>query len=597
MGASTSRLIEAVTSRQRLIAIGQRFYWVTLIAAGVYAVLLILSRGLGLIPDWFTPWTSAAWQVGLIPVVGLLAGLAFHRRPRRSHAAHLIDERIGAKDLFLTALMLDRSPGEYKPIVTDQAEGRAAGVRASAVLPLNLWPRGGHVVMSLAVLLAGATWMPQLDPFGHRAEQIAQQEQIEQIKKQQVTIKKQLDALASKPLTAKTSEQTKKAIDDLLKTFGQLKPRDPQSNLRQLQEQQKRIGQKWRRVNEELKRQTAQQQVSPSFSTLDRQTRQQWEDQMSEGSTRSLEKELQELQKMAQQLAEEDDPAKQQQLKQQMTQKLQNLQNFTQQNATTPQLQQSLQQAMQQVQNAGGNSPQSQQQNQALQQQLQLAQKQTQQMGQMVRDQQALQQALQTIQQAKQAQQQGQQGQPQTLQDYQKMYSQMMQQQGQQGQQGQQPCQSCSGQGCQSCNGTGKQPGSQMAQGQGRNQGTGQQAGALMGQGGGMGQRGQGEGGTAPEDSSVQTGFQSEKARTHLQAGEILMEMKIKETPTAGTATVDHAKLVEEVQQGVSEAITQERVPPGHHDAIKGYFDTMRAEAARETGTSNSSNGETSGSE
>jgi hypothetical protein len=34
---------------------------------------------------------------------------------------------------------------------------------------------------------------------------------------------------------------------------------------------------------------------------------------------------------------------------------------------------------------------------------------------------------------------------------------------------------------------------------------------------------------------------------------------------------------VREVKQGVSEAIQQEQVPPGYHDAIKKYFDTLPA--------------------
>jgi hypothetical protein len=37
------------------------------------------------------------------------------------------------------------------------------------------------------------------------------------------------------------------------------------------------------------------------------------------------------------------------------------------------------------------------------------------------------------------------------------------------------------------------------------------------------------------------------------------------------------------VKQGVSEAIQQEQVPPGYHEAIKKYFDTLPEKPAEKS--------------
>ena len=36
--------------------------------------------------------------------------------------------------------------------------------------------------------------------------------------------------------------------------------------------------------------------------------------------------------------------------------------------------------------------------------------------------------------------------------------------------------------------------------------------------------------------------------------------------------------LIGTIKQGISEAITQEQVPPGYHEAIRGYFDSLEIE-------------------
>ena len=91
----------------------------------------------------------------------------------------------------------------------------------------------------------------------------------------------------------------------------------------------------------------------------------------------------------------------------------------------------------------------------------------------------------------------------------------------------------------------------------------------------GMGQR-------PDPDESVTTGFTPEKSNSQLQAGKLLLQWKTKEVSDSGQAREEYLKQVQQVKQGVSEAIQQEQVPPGYHEGIKKYFDSL-AESAPKT--------------
>jgi hypothetical protein len=92
----------------------------------------------------------------------------------------------------------------------------------------------------------------------------------------------------------------------------------------------------------------------------------------------------------------------------------------------------------------------------------------------------------------------------------------------------------------------------------------------------GMG-AGIGDGSKRPEDDSVTTGFKPEKSTSALAGGKMLLEWKTKEVGETGARDPAFRDAVREVKQGVSEAIQQEQVPPGYHEAIKKYFDTLPA--------------------
>ncbi|MEM7384843.1 MAG: hypothetical protein AAF514_07845, partial [Verrucomicrobiota bacterium] len=93
--------------------------------------------------------------------------------------------------------------------------------------------------------------------------------------------------------------------------------------------------------------------------------------------------------------------------------------------------------------------------------------------------------------------------------------------------------------------------------------------------GGGMRGPGVGEGGLAPEDDSLKTNFKSERSRSQLTKGKTILDLKAKGMGTPGQANEAYRDQVRELQQGVSEAIRQEKVPAGYHDNIQKYFDAL----------------------
>jgi hypothetical protein len=100
--------------------------------------------------------------------------------------------------------------------------------------------------------------------------------------------------------------------------------------------------------------------------------------------------------------------------------------------------------------------------------------------------------------------------------------------------------------------------------------------GLTEGDGEGMGNRGMGEGDIAPEDDAAKTGFKTEKSKSAVTAGKVLLSMQTKGLSDTGEAEQNYTGAMEQIQQGVSEAILQEQVPPGYHEEIKKYFDTLK---------------------
>jgi hypothetical protein len=97
----------------------------------------------------------------------------------------------------------------------------------------------------------------------------------------------------------------------------------------------------------------------------------------------------------------------------------------------------------------------------------------------------------------------------------------------------------------------------------------------MGGEGGAFDGPGIGDGGIAPEDDSVESGFKTERSRSAVTAGKVLLTLKTQGEGDPAEARIQYREQIEQVRQGYSEAILEERIPPGYHEGIQKYFDTI----------------------
>src|SRR5579871_1169564 len=160
------QFLRRVAWRQNVVSFARRGRLFLLIAIGLYALALVLSRLLGLIPSWFAPWTLA------VPVaLALLLALVFYRRPNATDAARVADANMGTHDLFLTASVIGSSLGDYQDLVLKAAEERVTGTEPGKVVPFH-WQRDTmRMCGALALLAVGVCLLPQWDPLGLHQKQ------------------------------------------------------------------------------------------------------------------------------------------------------------------------------------------------------------------------------------------------------------------------------------------------------------------------------------------------------------------------------------------------------------------------------------------
>jgi hypothetical protein len=167
--ASLQRHLEAARSRLALAA-GVRALGPCAVAGAAVATAAVLSGklvGLG-VPDWRIG--AGVLVGGALVGAGVWAAL---RRPAADRAAVALDEALGTKDRFSTALAVSDSADPFARAAVADAERLAAGVTGRGVggaLPLR-WPRQAlSTAAVLAVLAAGGQWLlPQWDLLGRTA--------------------------------------------------------------------------------------------------------------------------------------------------------------------------------------------------------------------------------------------------------------------------------------------------------------------------------------------------------------------------------------------------------------------------------------------
>lgn len=531
----TSAVLKRVATRLKLASIGRRLYVAFLVLCGLYAAALLASRLLGLAPEWFGPAS-----LGVLPLAAILLGLLFHRRPTPLETARAVDRHSGTKDLFLTMALIENSAGEYQPLVASAAEKAAQGVKPDAVVPFRVSRRLAHAVAAVLILLAGVVYVPQLDPFG-------KVEAREQVKNSQENLAKSVQATLLRTTQLKQDDQegqeskeAKKAIEGLKTSFQKMKPAEKKENLQALMQEQKKLGELWRKISaEKLKELLNQTSQNQEFGATDKEKLHKWTRELQEGSTETLKKELDEMKEDLKRLAKTKDPVKKAELEQKLKKRMKELADFASDKVKSKPLSAALERAMKQLDMAKLDNL-STESLEAAEKSLDLSKMELKEIAQSAKDLKALEEALKVTQMAKRVNDEGKLDgeaaqQCESMADYAELYAQLM---------------------------DGMENG---------DDGDGDED----GEGDGLGKRGMGRGGKAPEDDAAKTGFKTEQSKSAVTAGKVLLSLKTKGLSDRGDAKKDFRGLIQNVKQGVSEAIVQEQIPPGYYDGIKSYFDTI----------------------
>ena len=561
-GDNTRSLLNRVKSRLRWASIGQRFYMALIICSGVYAVALLVSRLLGIIPDMFE-----LLSLLILPVVALIAGLIFHRRTTDIDAARAADHGAKTKDLFLTSTLIEKSPGDYKDIVLKDAEKKAEKVAPEKVVPFDWVPRLRNSALVMVLLALGVLFIPQLDPFKQgeaRAKTQELKQELEQTKKVREARKAQLQRA---DIDKKHSKEIENSMKKLKNTFNTLKPDEKQENFKRLTENQQELGKKWKeKSDKQLKDALEKRPSSQQFGNTSEKM-EEWKKELKDGKVDKMLGEVDRLKNLAKEIAKMPEGEEKKKMQKELKEGIKEVSEFARKEMNSKQLNSALNKALEQLNMANLNGELAPEALKELSEQLDLASMEMKENAQTKRDIEELEKALDALAKAQQCNNQGEKG--------------------------------LDGSQCQN---PGQTPGSGSGEGQGQGQGEGEQGmtmeeyqefyeqmlaenggeGQGEGQGSGMKGPGTGKGGEAPEDSDAQTAYKTEKSKSHLHAGRILMKWDDKEKAEKGSISKDYLNQVREVQQGVSEAIVQEQIPPGYHESIQNYFDSLNPVEADE---------------
>jgi hypothetical protein len=516
-------LLRRTLLRLQVIAAARRGLWALLVLAAAYAAFLLTVRLTGLLR-----LTPEALALAGLPVAGLLIGMIWPRRPTLKDAARAVDRHAKTDDLFLTMLMLENSPGEFQPLVAAQAEAKAGRIRAAEVVPLRI--NGRLVAVCLALLLCAGLvpFVPQLDPFGRvEASQLAEKEakKLDETKK---ATKERLAQIERESLSDAEAKEVKDALDKLKTSMNGTQPKAKNANALKLSAAQKDVAEQWRKISsDKLKDLLSQSSLAQQFGSSAAGESKKWLEELQAGSTDALKKEMKALQQDMEELAKSKDPVKKAQLQKRLREKLDAMAEFAKEQTGSKTLAAAIKRAQEQMRMAskGDDESSSQESMRAAAESMKLAEKELEQVAQSAKDLKELEKGLAVLQMAKKLNQSDQlDGKKcegcQSMDEYAAMFEKLMK---------------------------GKNPD----------------------------EGGFGDGGTRDEKDSSKSKFKTEMSKSQIVKGKVLLTLKTKGMGEHVEFKEQYRAAVRDVKQGISEAILQEEIPPGYHEGIKSYFESL----------------------
>ncbi len=539
--SATERLLRSAAVRVQTAAFGKRLHVATLIFSALTLAALLCARLLALLPDaWFTPLTP-----GIVAALAVLCALIFFRRLATAHVARAVDERARTKELFLTASLIEQAPGEYRNIVLSQAEERAAQLDAARLFPLRWMPGARNMAIAFATLVAGVLWLPKFDPFKMNEKRQAATKQEARLAET-----KKITALRKEELKDKggaLTEQVEQALATLDKTLKAVKPQERELNAKKLNEEAQDFSELWKKIAAQMPRDALEKAAQQFGDSQQRQAMRELLDKLKKGDAEGLKQAMEKLRQHMQEIAKQPEGAEKKQQLEKLAKELGQMANQLREQLGDKALNEALARAAEQL-GMAGNKGLSNDALDAANQSLTLSEDELKRLGEMFKDAQNLEDALKNLAAAKQLNDLGkldgkdaQDADAQSQQDYQKLYEEAM-----------------------------RRLAEMQAGGDDEGQGKGKNGSGKAGPNPGIG-----NGGTLGEDDTTKSGFKKEKDKIQLGAGKLLMEWKEEGVGETGRKAGDYHEAVRAVKQGVSEAIRNERVPPGYHGAIQKYFDNL----------------------
>jgi tetratricopeptide (TPR) repeat protein len=514
-------------------------------------VAVLVVRLAGLYPEDQQHWQ---WLL-VLPALAALGAWLFHRRVTESSAARAIDVHAKTDDLFLTMATLPSSAGEYQPLVE-----QAAGKFAARVVPADVVPFQPQRRMGVQAVVCGALalliWLvPTLDPLG-RVEAATrvdkQKKEVESVRKVIAARNEQLqkEVKAADERSEKITQQMK----ELMASLRQMKPTERKPNSQTLQSHRQSLNEQWQSLsNEDLREMLSENIPDQQLGGARGQKHNEWLRELQQGRTDGLQKQLDQAAETLQAMMEAKTPEDRQKLASRLRKELQDLKKFSSQKAGSPELDNALNQALKSLEAMAARQPQegesmdageqemAAEAARALQEALQLSKQELEQVAQAASDMQKLEEALKAMQMAENLNQEGQLDGEQmegmnSLEEYARKYREMMNGRGQDGEADR------------------------------------DQPGAIM-----------------DEDDTDPEGYKTEKSKSQIQAGKVLLSIKTREAATEKDFDEKdletYERTVTEIRQGVQAAIENEQIPPGYVDGIKSYFDNLESKPSSASDT------------
>ncbi|MFM8221291.1 MAG: hypothetical protein ACKOJF_20460, partial [Planctomycetaceae bacterium] len=306
------------------------------------------------------------------------------------------------KDLFLTVALLDKSMGEFQPLVATSAEERAPRIAPVKVVPFDFLKPLSQLAGLGGLGLLAFLFLHQFDPFGQVEAATAVEKKHKELtasREETATRKAQL-----KPETppGEVSEETRQAVEGMKAALNKMRPAEKAANTKELSRQQKSLGQMWQKLgNEKLRELFNRDSQEQQLGSEGQQKLRKWTDEMQQGESGSMQQELDEALDDLQRLAQTSDPVEKSQLEQSLRKRLKDLNKFAKDQVGSEDLSASLQRALKQLEMSKLDGVDPKEAAEALRESLQLSKRELQEVAQSVRDMKKLEESLATLQAAK----------------------------------------------------------------------------------------------------------------------------------------------------------------------------------------------------